>query len=219
MKTFSHEYFYYFSRYLRFLYAYECFQKGIEEQPWKLEDCDDLSNGSFRATQASPSSFVDNRTCPQPRDMRTEQRHSPQWAEEQQLVCNSYGPRPPYSHAHSQINIPERGPIPNGFAPVDMRCSEFGPKMPQLTNGHAFEPGGHIPMLNNNLPAGCDCGKPSCGYESPCTTGQSNARKTEESRHSSPSERPEAREDASSKDGSTKDENSDVVNISIVFHT
>jgi len=70
------------TQYLRFLYAYECFQKGIDEQSWKLEDCDDLSNGSFRATQASPASFVDTRSCGPSRDLPSDQHHSPQWHNE-----------------------------------------------------------------------------------------------------------------------------------------
>eukprot|EP00794_Sanderia_malayensis_P009977 gene9977-11000_t len=221
------------TQYLRFLYAYECFQKGIEEQPWKLDDCDDMSNGSFRATQASPSSFVENRTCPQPRDMRNEQRLSPpQWPDEPQLMCNTYGPPPPpppalrppfnHAHAHSQITMVDRGPsaMHNGFGhTMDYRCPEFAvrqaaPKMPQLTNGQGFEPrAGPMAVLSSHVHANCDCGKGSSSYNgSPRDTGLLlNVRKSGASGDSSPLERQDSQqhETTSCKESNNKDDNSD----------
>jgi len=163
------------TQYLRFLYAYECFQKGIDEQSWKLEDCDDLSNGSFRATQASPASFVDTRSCGPSRDLPSDQHHSPQWHNEQ-LICGPMGPRPPFGHVQQHLSL-QHGPPHAGFShPIEIHCSELvhrGSKLGHLSNGHIIEARNPIEQNNNECPPNCDCNKNINGTQSPSIVSRS----------------------------------------------
>ncbi|XP_065060403.1 uncharacterized protein LOC135687695 isoform X2 [Rhopilema esculentum] len=197
------------TQYLRFLYAYECFQKGIDEQAWKIEECDDLSNSSFRATQASPSSFPDNRPCLPSRDLSNSQHHSPQWPNEQ-LISGPFGPRPTFPHPQAQLNL-QHGPPHTGFPHrVEMRCSDMlhrSPKVNHVPTEHIANSRIRPETNNNECPPNCDCGKPVNGAQSPSVPSQVTppGRRSNDTQSSSTSSRSGNRDLVTSKDSDKSD--------------